>query len=90
MKKLLTTTRVSAKRDFAESLLVGTTLTGLSYIVGLAAGWITELNWLELFAVFTSYACTYLCVKERRINYPVGAISTAAYAVLFLQKWLAT
>lgn len=88
MKKLLTTTRVSARRDVAESLLVGTALTGLSYIVGLAAGWITELNWLELFAVFTSYACTYLCVKERRINYPVGAISTAAYAVLFLQNGL--
>lgn len=88
MKKLLTPTRVSARRDVAESLLVGTALTGLSYIVGLAAGWITELNWLELFAVFTSYACTYLCVKERRINYPVGAISTAAYAVLFLQNGL--
>lgn len=88
MKKLLTTTRVSAKRDIAEGLLVGTVLTALSYIVGLLVGWITELNLLELFAVFTSYACTYLCVKERRINYPIGAISTAAYAVLFLQNGL--
>lgn len=88
MKKLLTTSRVSAKRDVGESLLVGTVLTALSYIIGLAAGWIQELNWLETFAVFTSYACTYLCVKERRINYPIGAITTAAYCILFMQNGL--
>ena len=88
MKKLLTTTRVSARRDVAESMLVGAVLTGLSYIVGLLAGWVTSLNPLEVFAVFTSYACTYLCVKERRINYPIGAISTAAYSILFLQSGL--
>ena len=88
MKKLLTTTRVSARRDVAESMLVGTVLTSLSYIVGLLAGWVTSLNPLEVFAVFTSYACTYLCVKERRINYPIGAISTAAYSILFLQSGL--
>ena len=39
MKKLLTTTRVSARRDVAESMLVGTVLTSLSYIVGLLAGY---------------------------------------------------
>lgn len=88
MKKLLTTTRVSAKRDIAESLLIGFVLTGLSYLVGLLAGWVTVLNPLEVFAVFTSYACTYLCVKERRANYPIGAISTAAYSILFLQSGL--
>lgn len=38
MKKLLTTTRVSARRDIAESMLVGAVLTGLSYTVGLLAG----------------------------------------------------
>ena len=88
MKKLLTTTRVSARRDIAESMVVGLVLTGLSYLVGLLAGWITALNPLEVFAVFTSYACTYLCVKERRANYPIGAISTAAYSILFLQSGL--
>ena len=88
MKKLLTTTRVSAKRDLWESALVGVVLTSLSYLVGLLAGWVTSLNWLEVFAVFTSYSCTYLCVKERRINYPIGAISSAAYAILFIQSGL--
>lgn len=88
MKKLLTTTRVSAKRDLGESAFVGVALTALSYLVGLLAGWVTTLNWLEVFAVFTSYASTYLCVKERRANYPIGAISTAAYAILFVQSGL--
>ncbi|MEO5948811.1 MAG: nicotinamide riboside transporter PnuC [Candidatus Saccharimonas sp.] len=88
MKHLLTTTRVSPKRDLWESAFVGATLTTLSYVVALLAGWITALNWLEVFAVFTSYSSTYLCVKERRANYPIGAISTAAFAILFLQSGL--
>lgn len=88
MKQLLTTTRISAKRDLIESFAVGVILTTLSYIVGLAMKWLPALNWLEVFAVFTSYASTYLCVKERRANYPIGAVSTAAYAILFLQSGL--
>lgn len=88
MKQLINFKRTTNKRDVAESIGIGIGLTALSYVVGLLAGWITELNWLEVFAVFTSYSCTYLCVKERRINYPIGAISTAAYAYLFLQSGL--
>lgn len=88
MKKLFTMSRVSLKQDLIESAIVAVGLTAVSYLVGLMAGWITTLNLLEIFAVATSYACTYLCVKERRINYPIGAISTAAYAVLFLQSSL--
>jgi len=88
MKLLLTTTRISPKRDLWESGFVGAVLTALSYVVALLAGWITTLNWLEVFAVFTSYSSTYLCVKERRANYPIGAISTAAFAILFLQSGL--
>lgn len=68
-----------------QGVLIGVVLTGLSYIVGFNMGWIVELNLLEVFAVFTSYVCTFLCVMERRINYPIGAISTAAYCVLFWQ-----
>ena len=88
MKKLLTTSRISVRRDLWESIGIGIILTALSYIIGIAAKWVPALNWLEVFAVFTSYASTYLCVKERRINYPIGAVSTAAYAVLFLQSGL--
>jgi nicotinamide mononucleotide transporter len=66
-------------------VLIGLLLTALSYGVGLGFGWIADISWLEAFAVFTSYVCTFLCVMERRINYPIGAISTAAYCVLFYQ-----
>ncbi len=88
MKQLLTTSRVSVTRDIWESVLVGISLTMVSYVVGIVLNWVPALNWLEVFAVFTSYMSTYLCVKERRANYPIGAVSTAAYAILFLQSGL--
>ena len=68
-----------------QAVVIATVLTAFSYLVGLQMDWIAEVSWLEAFAVFTSYACTFLCVVERRINYPIGAISTLAYCVLFYQ-----
>lgn len=77
-------------RNLVEGAVLGSVLTALSYTVGIVAGWLTfeSLNWLEVFAVLTSYTCTYLCVRERRINYPIGVISSAAYAYLFIQSGL--
>lgn len=69
--------------NVVQGTVVGVVLTALSYVVAINMDWISSLNWLEVFAVFTSYVCTYLCVMERRWNYPIGAISTAAYCVLF-------
>lgn len=80
--------RITSLSAFTEAVLVGFALTGVSYLAGVLFGWITELNYLEVFAVFTSYASTYLCVKQKRINYVFGAVSTAAYGVLFLQQGL--
>lgn len=90
MKFLIKPYRTTLVRDVTESTAIGIVLTGISYIVGLLLGWVTfeSLNWLEVFAVFTSYCCTYLCVKERRINYPIGALSSGAYALLFFQSGL--
>ena len=76
-------TPVKVRTAFA--ILIGVVLTGASYFVGYALGWINEVNYLEAFAVFTSYASTYLCVVESRVNYLFGIISTAAYCVLFGQ-----
>lgn len=73
------------KRNIVEGIVLGIVLTTLSFIVGMHFGWITEINWLEAFAVLTSYACTYLCVMERRANYVIGVITTASYCVLFIQ-----
>lgn len=79
----------SSRLDLIDSIWIGVALTALSYIVGRLANWGgVGINWLEIFAVATSYTCTYLCVKERRINYPIGAASTAAYTILFLQSHL--
>ena len=73
------------RTNLIQSIVIGAFLTALSYIVAIQAGWVESLNSLELFAVFTSYACTFLCVMERRINYPIGAISCFAYTFLFIQ-----
>lgn len=74
---------VPVRRNLGEGVILGVVLTALSYVVGLSFGWLDSVNYLEAFAVFTSYVCTYLCVRERRINYPIGAISNAAYCYLF-------
>lgn len=75
-------------QDMGEALCLGSVLTATSYVLAylahwpLAQGW---MLWLEVFAVWTQYVCTWLCVRQRRINYPIGAISSVAYAVLFWQ-----
>lgn len=71
--------------NIIQGSILGIVLTALSYFVGIQMGWIEELNIIEMFAVFTSYLCTFLCVMERRANYPIGAISNAAYSFLFFQ-----
>lgn len=90
MKNLLSTKRTTQRRDLAESIGIGLVLTAISYIAGVIFGWVTlaGLSWLEVFAVLVSYSTVYLCVKERRINYPIGAIGSAAYALLFMQSHL--
>lgn len=80
--------RGSPTANIIQGLGLGIVLAVLSYFVGVQAGWIESVNLLEAFAVFTSYWSTYLCVKERRFNYPLGALSNAAYAVLFLSGGL--
>jgi nicotinamide mononucleotide transporter len=71
--------------NLIQGAIIGVILTALSYFVGIQMDWIEKIDLLEAFAVFTSYVCTYLCVFQRRINYPIGAISTVAYYILFLQ-----
>lgn len=73
------------RRDYVNSFLVAATLTLASYLVAYVQKWITEINSIEFLAVFTSYACTYLCYVQRRFNYVIGAISTLAFSLLFWQ-----
>lgn len=70
------------------SVVGGTVLTAVSYWAGLKYQWITELNWLEIFSVYTSYVCTILCVLQSRTNYIWGVISVIALSFLFYQSKL--
>lgn len=69
--------------DFLVSLALAAVLTGISYGLGIQMEWITAVNWLEVAAVFTSYSCTYLCVRESHWNFPMGIISVTLLGVLF-------
>jgi len=63
--------------DYIGSAFVAVVLTAISYLVATIFGWVETLDYLEVFAVLTSYACTWLCVKQRRFNYVLGVISSA-------------
>lgn len=74
-------------KHFAIAAIAAIVFTGISFIVAISFGWVAvgSLNWLEVFAVATSYACTYLCVVESRWNYPIGIVTTFAYSILLFQ-----
>jgi len=65
---------------------LGAFLTAVSYAIGFHFGWIKSAGLLELFSVWTSFWCTYLCVKQSRSNYIIGVISVIALGVLFYQQ----
>lgn len=70
-------------KDFLVSLVVALVLTAFSYAVGLHFNWIKDIPWLELMSVFTSYSCTYLCVRESKWNFPMGIVSVTLLGILF-------
>lgn len=70
-------------KDFLVSIVVAVALTAFSYAVGLYFDWIKVIPWLELMSVFTSYSCTYLCVRESKWNFPVGIVSVILLGILF-------
>ncbi len=78
----------SVRRDVVLAVGAAVALTAASYGLGLIAGWITDVEWLEALAVAASYACTALCIVQRRVNYVIGAVGTALYAVLFFRHGL--
>lgn len=83
---------LSWKTNLLYSFIVATLLTYASYVLAsyfnVIANVIAEVNWLEVFSVWTSYSCTWLCVKQSRFNYPIGGISVAALSVLFYNQAL--
>ncbi len=67
--------------DFLYSLCFATALTIISFILGKV--WNVPMTWLDLFAVWTSFSCTWLCVTQNTIAFPIGIASTIAYGISF-------
>ena len=76
---------VSTRGLLIRAVTVGCTLTVLSYLVVVLLGVNATMSTLEGAAVLTSYACTYLTIVQSRWNYPIGVITTALYAWLFVE-----
>ena len=72
-------------RNTLEGAAIGLAIALVSYLIG---GSSYPFNWLEALAVWTSYVCTYLCVRQRRSNYLWGIASTAMLVVVFWQAGL--
>lgn len=89
MEQIRKTVDYLNKQTSAEKVLtsfaVAAILTALSIFVGFSAGWVTELSFLEILAVLTSYSCTYLFVVQTRACYVMGVITTILYSILFYQ-----
>ena len=75
---------------YLQSSVVAVVLSVLSFASGVALGWIdpANINWIEVLAVTTSYACTWLTYHQKRWSYIVGMVTTALFVVVFLQAGL--
>jgi nicotinamide mononucleotide transporter len=67
--------------------VIAVLVTAFLNIVVILFGW-PQPGIIEQGAVFTSFMCTWLCVKQSRWNYPVGVISTILLAIVFLDQKL--
>lgn len=84
LKQLFSTTSSMGNKR-AIGLVGSAVLTYFSVLLVMMFDPSFQISSLELFAVFTSYFCTWLCVIQDRWNYVVGVITTAAYSLLFYQ-----
>jgi nicotinamide mononucleotide transporter len=75
---------------YIQAAIISIGLTVLSFVSGVALGWLnpSELNWIEIAAVATSYYCTWLSYHQKRWYYGVAVITTALYVIVFLQSSL--
>lgn len=74
------------RNDFFLAGLIGVIATGISYLIGIALGWLSaEVNWFEIGAVALNYASFYLSVKRRRAFYLVGFAASALFIVTYFQ-----
>lgn len=78
----------NTKEKIVFSAFIGLFFTMMCYGLSEMIAGPTKVNFLEAFAVLTSFSCTYLCVAQSRWNYPVGAVSVAALSLLFYQSQL--
>ena len=77
-------TGIKDRQMYTIPLVYGTSITAFFVLLANIFKW--DFSTLEMFAVWTSFICTFLCVFQSRWNYPVGVVSTTLLAVMFYQS----
>lgn len=76
-------------QTFIESVIIAFLLTALSIFIVTQFKLSDEsFNPFELFATFTAYSCTYMCVMQSRWNYVVALVCVGTYAYVFYDAQL--
>lgn len=77
-------TTIKTKKSILEAFALATIITGVLLLIQQLATDV-EINWLEMVAVYFSFACTWLCTRQVRFNYVLGVISTILLSITFWQ-----
>jgi nicotinamide mononucleotide transporter len=74
-------------RFITEAFIIATILT--FFMASLTSiGFNKDINWLEVSAVYFSFACTWLCTRQVRFSYVLAVISTVLLSITFWQAEL--
>lgn len=76
-----------SNKFIVEAFALASLLTVL-LVVATAQLTSSGINWWETAAVFFSFACTWLCVRQVRFNYVLGVVSTMLLSYVFWDSGL--
>lgn len=77
------------KNDFLVAAVIAVVLSGATFALAYALGWLTGApNWFEVAGATINYGATYLSIKQRRFTYLLGIVASASFAVAYFQYGL--
>ena len=77
------------KNDFLVAAVIAVVLSGATFALAYALGWLTGApNWFEVAGATINYGATYLSIKQRRFTYVLGFVASGAFAIAYFQYGL--
>lgn len=66
----------------SKASILSTLIIFISYSVSISFGWLDNINYIELVAVFCAYSMVYLASQQSKMNFIFGIVMTNCYAIL--------